>query len=195
LNRLQSMGLIVAARGTEGGSFVQELDSAFLASSISLMLKMKGVTREELVEARMILAPPIAAFAALRATDEDIHALEEIVSRIDGDRYSDQLHQSLVAFHLRLAAACRNPILQAAMMPLLHLIEPIADLAEIAARDRGLPPKQRHLAPIMNALKSRDPDKARLSMVEYMESFGQRLQSLEIQAPWVGSTPQPGPSK
>lgn len=184
LNRLQSMGIIVTVRGLGGGSIVQELDSAFLARALAFMLKVNGVTKEQLVEARIVLAPEIAALAAQRATDDDICALEAIAQGIDGTR-SDQAHRSMFAFHVRLTEACGNPILKAAMTPILNLVEPIADLARLRARERNSPGEQSEILAVMQAVKSRDPERARASMVRYMERFRRALDTLEVEPPWL----------
>jgi DNA-binding FadR family transcriptional regulator len=189
LNRLQSMGLIVTVRGLGGGSIVQELDSAFLARALAFMLKVNGVTKEQLLEARVVLAPEIAALAAQRASDDDICALEAISRGIDGTR-SDQAHRSMFAFHVRLTEACGNPILKAAMTPILNLVEPVADLARLRARESGLnsPAEQSEILAVMQAVKSRDPERARTSMVRYMERFRRTLDTLEVEPPWLAST-------
>jgi DNA-binding FadR family transcriptional regulator len=188
LNRLQSMGLIVTVRGLGGGSIVQELDSRVLARALSLMLKTNGVTKDQLLEARVVLAPAIAALAAQRASDEDIHALEAISKGIDGTR-SDQAHRSMFAFHVRLTEACGNPILKAAMTPILDLVEPVADLARRRAREREQhsPAEQSEILDVMQAVKARDADRARAAMVKYMERFARLLDAMEIEPPWLAS--------
>jgi GntR family transcriptional regulator, transcriptional repressor for pyruvate dehydrogenase complex len=195
LNRLQSLGLIVTVRGLGGGSIVQELDSGFLARALAFMLKVNGVTREQLIEARIVLAPQIAALAALRATDDDIRALEDISHGIDGTR-SDQAHRSMFAFHVRLTEACGNPILKAAMTPILNLVEPVADLARLRARERSSPTAQSEILAVMHAVKSRDPERARASMVKYMERFQRTLDTFDVEPPWLAagsaSVPAPG---
>jgi DNA-binding FadR family transcriptional regulator len=194
LNRLQSMGLIVTVRGLGGGSIVQELDSRVLARGLSLMLKMNGVTKEQLIEARVVLAPAVAALAAARASDEDIRALEEISKGIDGTR-SDQAHQSMFAFHVRLTEACANPVLEAAMTPILDLVEPVADLARRRARERSAPAEQSEILAVMQAVKARDAERARAAMVKYMERFGRLLDAMEIEPPWLASGVTASPLK
>jgi DNA-binding FadR family transcriptional regulator len=184
LNRLQSMGLIVTVRGLGGGSIVQELDSGVLSRALSLLLKMNGVTKEQLIEARIVLAPAIAALAAQRASDDDIRALETISKGIDDTR-SDEAHRSMFAFHVRLTEACGNPILKAAMTPILDLVEPVADLARRRARERHSPAEQSEILAVMQAVKERDSDRARAAMVKYMERFGRTLDALQVEPWWL----------
>ena len=186
LNRLQSIGLIVTIRGLGGGSIVQEFDSGFLARALSLTLKMNGVTKEQLIEARIVLAPEIAALAAQRASEEDVRALEDISRGIDGTR-SDQAHRAMFAFHVRLTEACGNPILKAAMSPILDLVEPVADLVRLNARENRPPSEQSEILAVMQAVKARDPVRARASMMKYMERFGRALEALEVDPPWLAN--------
>jgi DNA-binding FadR family transcriptional regulator len=147
---------------------------------------MNGVTKEQLIEARIILAPEIAALAAQRATDDDIRALEEISHGIDGTR-SDQAHRAMFAFHVRLTEACGNPILKAAMSPILDLVEPVADLVRLNAREKQPPSEQSEILAVMQAVKARDPVRARASMVNYMERFGRALEALDVEPAWLTS--------
>jgi GntR family transcriptional repressor for pyruvate dehydrogenase complex len=188
LNRLQSMGLIVTVRGLGGGSIVRDFDSGFLARGLALTLKMKGVTKEQLIEARIVLAPEIAALAAQRATDDDIRALEDISKGIDGTR-SDAAHRAMFAFHVRLTEACGNPILQASMSPILDLVEPVADLVRLKARVKSSPTERSEILDVMEAVKARDPVRARASMVKYMQRFGRALEALEVEPPWLVAGP------
>jgi GntR family transcriptional regulator, transcriptional repressor for pyruvate dehydrogenase complex len=187
LNRLQSMGLIVTVRGLGGGSIVQDFDSSFLSRALALTLRMSGVTKEQLIEARIVLAPQIAALAAQRATDEDIRALEEISKGIDGTR-SDQAHRAMFAFHVRLTEACGNPILKAAMSPILDLVEPVADLVRLKAREKSSPTEQSEILAVMQAVKAHDPVRARASMITYMDRFARALDVLEVEPPWLATS-------
>ena len=56
------------------------LDLNSLTEQLYLFLQLEGVTIANLMEARLILAPPMAALAAERATDDDLVELERIWS-------------------------------------------------------------------------------------------------------------------
>jgi GntR family transcriptional repressor for pyruvate dehydrogenase complex len=185
LSRLHSMGLTRIVRGRGGGWFVEVPDSATLSHALSLMLMVKGVTNAALVEARIILAPPIAALAAERATAEDIAELEALCDVYEADSHSDAAHRAHVAFHVKLAEACGNPILQAAMIPLLDLVDTVANLARIARREGQEPPFSTLLRGVVDAIKARDPDRARSLMTKQVEAFADMLTSLEISPPWL----------
>jgi DNA-binding FadR family transcriptional regulator len=185
LNRLQRVGLISTVRGLGGGSFVQEPDSAFLTDALSLMLKMKGITKDELIEARLVLAPAVAALAAQRLTPEELDGLEVLWDSMGEPGLSDE-HTKVFSFHVRLAEACGNTILRASMMPLLNLVEPVVDLATRTGQSgaRELRPL---LYDVLVAVRNRDSEAARGAMRTYMDRFGEYLTSLEVQPPWMTS--------
>jgi DNA-binding FadR family transcriptional regulator len=66
----------------------------------------------------------------------------------------------MFAFHVRLTEACGNPLLEAAMTPILDLVEPVADLARRRARERSSPAEQSEILAVMQAVKARDPARA-----------------------------------
>ena len=187
LNRLHSLGLIRIVRGRGGGWFLDMPDSATLSHALSLMLMVNGVTNAALVEARIILAPPIAALAAERATAADIAELEALCDMYEADRRSEAAHRAHLAFHLKLAETCGNPILQASMTPLLHLVDTVANLARIARREDERFSFSRVLRGVVDAIKARDAEQARTLITEQVEAFGDMLASLEISPPWLAS--------
>ncbi|MBV9580168.1 MAG: FCD domain-containing protein, partial [Chloroflexi bacterium] len=87
---------------------------------------------------------------------------------------------------------CGNPILKAAMSPILDLVEPVADLVRLNAREKRSPSEQSEILAVMQAVKARDPIRARASMVNYMERFGRALEALDVEPPWL--TNDAGPS-
>src|SRR5512140_3460708 len=64
---LEEMGLLSIRRGAEGGAFIVEFDHEPVRRSLSFVLRLGKTTDQELAEARMLLEPPIARLAALRA--------------------------------------------------------------------------------------------------------------------------------
>src|SRR5260370_170967 len=98
---LAELGLLSVKRGAEGGAFIADFDHEPVTRSLSLMLRLGRTSHEELTEARVLLEPPIARLAALRASAEDIRRLEELVEKqeagIKGNgnprRYDLQFHR------------------------------------------------------------------------------------------------------
>jgi GntR family transcriptional repressor for pyruvate dehydrogenase complex len=186
LNHLHRVGLIRIVRGKGGGWFVANPDSEIVSRALSVMLIAKGVTNESLVEARVTLAPPIAAFAAARATPRDIAVLEGLCDLIDTDEDPEAVHEARVAFHRKVAEMSGNPILEAAMVPLLHLVDTIGYQFSVTHRRSGLSPiPTGPMRALTAALAAHSPEDARAAMMELMNSFAKNLQGSPLTPPWV----------
>jgi GntR family galactonate operon transcriptional repressor len=149
------------------------------------MLKMKGITKDELIEARLVLAPAVAALAAQRVTPEQLGEMESLWDSIAQPGLADE-HMKVFRFHVCLAEACGNTILRASMMPLLNLVEPVVDLATRAGRS-GARQLRPFLYNVLTAVRNGDSEAARAAMRIYMDRFGEYLTSLEVQPPWIVS--------
>src|SRR2546425_7469676 len=73
---LEELGVLRIRRGADGGAFITKLDHEPVLRSLSLLLGLGKTSHKELTEARMLIEPPIARLAALRARKEDIARLE-----------------------------------------------------------------------------------------------------------------------
>jgi len=159
------------------GTFVREIGSEFLDFSVVRML-LATETLEEIYEVRRVFESHIAALAAERATPEDFAKLESILSLME-ERVSRgaPVYDLGLDFHMALASATRNRVLQKLFHPLAELLhrhqEPIyiarsspADelnehrelLAAIAARDSDRAEKRMliHLARVEEITQGQD---------------------------------------
>ena len=171
---LAELGLLSVKRGAEGGAFIADVDHEPVTRSLSLMLRLGRTSHEELTEARVLLEPPVARLAALRAGADDIRNLEELVSKqvqaIKGNgnprRYDLQFH--------RLVAQCTKNL------PLIIMMNSLADLAlEAFARidiDRDV---KRHVIDfhlrVLDAIRRRDGDTAYAEMLRHVHDVQSRL--------------------
>src|SRR5207249_10098988 len=76
---LEELGVLRIRRGADGGAFIAKLDHEPVLRSLSLVLGLAKTSHKELTEARMLIEPPIARLAALRARKEDIARLERVL--------------------------------------------------------------------------------------------------------------------
>ncbi len=171
---LAELGLLSVKRGAEGGAFISDVDHEPVTRSLSLMLRLGRTSHEELTEARVLLEPPVARLAALRADAEDIRRLEELVSKqeaaIKGNgnprRYDLEFH--------RLVADCTKNL------PLIIMMNSLADLAlEAFARidiDRDV---KRHVIDfhqrVVDAIRRRDSEAAYQEMLRHVRDVQSRL--------------------
>jgi GntR family transcriptional repressor for pyruvate dehydrogenase complex len=79
LRTMESAGLVESHHG--GGTFVRDAVSCDAVSPLARVLQAPGDTVGDLWEIRLIVEPEIAARAALRATGEDLAAIDGLVDR------------------------------------------------------------------------------------------------------------------
>jgi DNA-binding FadR family transcriptional regulator len=176
---LADLGVLVVKRGAEGGAFISDIDHQPVTRSLSLMLRLGRTSLEELTEARVLLEPPIARLAALRAGAEDIGQLEELVKKqeqaLKGNgnprRYDLQFH--------RLVAQC------AKNLPLIIVMNSVADLEleAISTIDISHDVKKHVLTfhkRIVDAIRRRDGDAAYQIMLRHVLDVQSRLRKAMV---------------
>ncbi len=176
---LADLGVLVVKRGAEGGAFISDIDHQPVTRSLSLMLRLGRTSLEELTEARVLLEPPIARLAALRAGAEDIAELEELVKKqeqaLKGNgnprRYDLQFH--------RLVAQC------AKNLPLIIVMNSVADLELEAISTIDISPEvKKHVLTfhkrIVDAIRRRDGDAAYQIMLRHVLDVQSRLRKAMV---------------
>ena len=180
---LAELGLLSVKRGAEGGAFIADVDHEPVTRSLSLMLRLGRTSHEELTEARVMLEPPIARLAALRANADDIRRIEDLVNKQEaaikgnGDprRYDLQFH--------RLVANCTKNL------PLIIMMNALADLAlEAFAKIDITRDVKRHVVDfhqrVLDAIRSRDGEAAHREMLRHVHDVQSRLgKAFERQLP------------
>lgn len=79
IRSLERAGFVVVRKGVQGGAFViQKGDSKPMVNHLRDMMRLRQVSLEEILQARLIIEPEVAAAAAQKATTKDIELLEEI---------------------------------------------------------------------------------------------------------------------
>ena len=125
---LEELGLLRIRRGADGGAFIEQLGHAPVLRSLALVLALSKTSHKELTEARILLEPPIAQLAALRARKEDIVRLERVLIQEEQDatRRAGPFRPTDSRFHRSIADCARN-------LPLIVLMNALADLTAEAA--------------------------------------------------------------
>jgi GntR family transcriptional repressor for pyruvate dehydrogenase complex len=120
-----------------------------------------------LVEVREILEPEIAALAAVRATDQDLAAMQEALEVMESARQdSDAFIEADLDFHLALAEAAANPIVLSLIDSIVGLLrEQRLRIFHIAG---GAECGQYHHKRILEAIQRHDPQEARAAMQAHL---------------------------
>jgi GntR family transcriptional regulator, transcriptional repressor for pyruvate dehydrogenase complex len=114
LRALEKEGLITIKRGAGGGAFVANFDNTLsaLADSLNTVVRVGSAKSANLTEMRSILEPEITRLATLRATPEDLGAIEAVVIAQEQELEGGELSRKLdMEFHRCVAEAAHNPVM------------------------------------------------------------------------------------
>lgn len=134
-----------------------------------------------LTEVRRVVEPSAASFAAERATDTQLRAIQDALSGMKAA--VDDIHAYRAAdlsFHVAVLAACRNPFLQ----PVAHAIGAVL-MSSLTLTNRK-PEMNRISLPfhehIFEAIRAGDSEAARRAMLTHLDDTSSRLEGAVGQA-------------
>ncbi len=172
LRALAMMNVVEIRQGS--GTHVTSLRPERLVEHLDFVFALDDSTFVELLEARRVIEPGIAALAAERATDAELQELRTTLERTAAAIGDDAgFLEADVHLHSLITTAARNPILARFMASLTRL-----GLAS-RARTVTLPGVQaqtlRDHRAIIAAISSRDPEAAADVMRRHLEQIQARL--------------------
>lgn len=167
LRILEVHGLISIKPGPRGGPTVDQVHTENFGRMATLYFQMDGVTFADLVDARVIMEPTLAALAAQCRDPQLLGELGRFtsLSRTDDDEYADDVDE----FHRLMAAMSGNPVMTLFGQSLTDIL-----------RDRLSPPlfpKSRRAAvlnvhcAIAKAVTDGDAERAERLMREHMTEY------------------------
>ena len=165
LRTLQAMGIITSRRGA--GTFVVEGPPRLGRAPLEFLAVLHGFTLEQMYEARRMLEVGAAAFAAQRATGEQLAAMADEVTGMFATLEDPQafLRHDL-GFHRAVAAGSGNPIVAAIIGTLTEIIWETGRLNMWGSSLRESAETHRR---IYDAIRSRSPERARSEMASHLE--------------------------
>ncbi|MGG3306489.1 FadR/GntR family transcriptional regulator [Paenibacillus lautus] len=169
---LEREGLIEARPG--GGRFLSKaLDVAEDRSRI--LDNIERATIIELLEARELFETGIVELAAKRATDEDIAEIEAAFATWgEIDQNAEDRSKPDQAFHLSIAKATYNVVLVNMIELHMDLLQrTLSKTAQIPGRKSEV--YEEHLL-ILQAIKERDPVKAKLALLNHLSRVKENIQ-------------------
>ena len=182
LRVLENSGLIVVKQGSEGGSFVKEVDSSAVSKSFIDVIRRREVNVENFIELRIGVEKLAIGSAMVRITPEELDLLKRSVEDAEAllEDAAREGHlpdlDSWVAvnagFHVTLARASRNPLFE-------MIVESFLTVMSIFLDDPPIIPENfyghtQHHREIYEAVKNKD-----LRLAERL---------LEAHSVWVGRT-------
>ena len=164
LKMLEVMGVISQRVGD--GTYLNAAGPSILAEPMEFLVLLDGTSMEELMEARLIVEPELAARAASRATPELIACLRESLDRMQGSR--DQ-HAQLIgedlSFHRTIFQMADNRVCSL-MFSIVHQL--LHNLMEITSQMVNLEHTVKLHKRIYMAIRKRDPLEARSRMLAHL---------------------------
>src|SRR5919204_150592 len=174
---LEELGVLRIRRGADGGAFIAAVDHEPVLRSLSLVLGLGNTSHKQLTEARMLIEPPVAQLAAMRARKEDIVRLERVLVQEEADaaRRTGPFRPTDSQFHRSVADCARN-------LPLIVLMNALADLTASAASALDASTRARHRLrncryhrQIFEAIRRGDGDAAYTIMAEHVGDIQKRV--------------------
>lgn len=179
LHALAAMGVTESRQGA--GTFITGGPPRLGAGPLSFLAALHGFTRDEIFEARKVLEVGAAGLAAERGLADRLAPMAEEVTGMFatlGEPQKFLVHD--VHFHRSIAAAAGNPVLLALVEMISSLVyeqrrmtvERAHDLKESAEMHRR----------IYQAIRDKDPERARAEMTRHLDLARQAQASEELPA-------------
>jgi GntR family transcriptional regulator, transcriptional repressor for pyruvate dehydrogenase complex len=169
LRLLEGEGLVESRRGAAGGAFVREAARPMLSES-GLLAQVRAF--DDLLDFRLANECAAARLAALRRSDRDLHLMSEALEGIRRNTAIDLFRRADSNFHLAIADAARNPLLQSAIEDgRAAMFAPLALLDFEVMQTNAL---EGHRM-IMHAISAADPVAAERAMAAHIEDTRREL--------------------
>jgi GntR family transcriptional repressor for pyruvate dehydrogenase complex len=169
LRILDVLGIIEAKAGE--GTLIKPTEPENLRNIMSLVALSRGIDPVELYEVRTVIEMYAARMAAMRRTDEDLHALKFHLSKLDNQFENQALEiESDFYFHRTIVNASKNNVL-------VMLIEMISGLLEeqiretrsqFASSKTTLEHFQSQHWEVYQAIVDQQPERAEEAMLEHL---------------------------
>jgi GntR family galactonate operon transcriptional repressor len=147
----------------------------------------RDVVLREVLVLRRSIEPELAARAAELATDDDLDEFRELMARVAAAQGDARLYMERDAeFHARIADLGRNSLLRDVTRFLEH---PVAIQRELTGRIPGASTKETHRQhhAVFLAIVERDPERARVAMLDHIRWAEDRLDRVLTAAPGKGA--------
>lgn len=168
LRALEGSGLIEIRRGAHGGPFVARDGLEQAGQRLTDALRVHGTPIDQVTEARLLVEPALARFAAERASAEDLEAISETLGQVSSSLASGETPVlGNLEFHRLVASASHNSVLVVLLDASLGILEQVL---EPRAIDRDLVSGMLSAhQEIYEAIRAREPDDAHRLMTEHVQ--------------------------
>lgn len=185
LRILEAQGVLKLRPGPKGGILVAEAQVEALAHTLSVLLRLNGISFGAVLRARFAIEPVLARGAAINGTEEDFRAMDETIERLEAAGDDVQaVYRENRNFHNLIAKAARNPVLEVFWSSIRILASGEGSGLRYSDRNR------RHIIAahkqIVAALRDRDADRSHSLTLDHLgelESLLRRRHLAELDQP------------
>lgn len=170
LRALELAGLIELRKGAAGGAYVLPGNDSVVVDGLVNLYHLGAISPLQLTEYRIWLSAVVVRVACERATEEDLADLEANVVAVSEARASGDFQRKerlQREFHVRLAQATRNPLLETTMRGIMEVLGEF--IRSIGPNDNTYAVGSR--ARLLAHLRRRDANAAVAEMTELLESL------------------------
>jgi GntR family transcriptional repressor for pyruvate dehydrogenase complex len=164
LKMLEVMGVVSQRVGD--GTYLNAAAPSILAEPLEFLILLDGIGFEELMDARLIVEPELAARAAARASPEHLAALREPLLRMQesGDDHATLVEEDL-RFHRMIFQMADNRVCNIMFSMIHQSLHKLMDVtSQMVDRDHTLKLHNR----IYAAIRKGNPDEARARMFAHL---------------------------
>ena len=172
LRTLEAMGIVEIARGIGGGARITHGNPQLFAEALAVQLELADIDAAEILAAQGAVEGLAAELAAQYATKAEVARLKELIREAEGLLEDlDAFTRSSLRFHLAIAEASHNRVLQYQLISLQHVSWPTRNrtLNKTVAR-RVLDAHQR----LAGLIESRNSQEARKFMEAHVGMIRER---------------------
>jgi GntR family transcriptional repressor for pyruvate dehydrogenase complex len=165
LKVLEIMGVISQRVGD--GTYLNAAAPSILAEPMEFLILLDGLSFHELMEARLIVEPELAARAASRATLEDVAELRQTLDDMEASRPDhERFTECDLLFHKTIFRIAGNRVCSLMFTVVHQSLERLIQLtSQLVEPEHTLQLHRR----IYTAIRRKDPDEARRRMTEHLE--------------------------
>jgi GntR family transcriptional regulator, transcriptional repressor for pyruvate dehydrogenase complex len=162
LKVLEMMGVISQRVGD--GTYLNSGSHGTLGQPMEFLILLDGISFHELMEARLIVEPALAARAAERASSDDVAGIREELTAMENSDSSGLIAHDLL-FHQRIFRAAGNRVCESMFAVVHRSLESLMRLtSQVVTPQHTLTFHSR----ILRAIARHNPDEARLRMEEHL---------------------------
>jgi GntR family transcriptional repressor for pyruvate dehydrogenase complex len=163
---LQLMGLVECRHGD--GVYITSVTPESLVAPLAAIVATKKGLIAELMDARKVLEPPIARFAAKRATPDDVEEMERALQEQERNaRDGGPVGESDSAFHYAIALATKNEVV---VLVINHIVDLLKESRADWSDERIRASIEGHRK-ILSAIKRHDENEARDAMLAHLQEI------------------------